>query len=173
MLSESGCRYVDLGIESFDDRILEYVNKGITTADIYRAVELLKKYGVPVKLNVLIGSSPYETRETVLHTLHEAKKLDVDQVMFNIVSPFPATKFYKICKENGWLKDGEYRPSDVQRESTLNLPNISAEEMEQLLFRNNLSYFLSPRFVWKQLKRFSSWSEFVASAKALKMKLFH
>lgn len=172
MLGESGCCYVDLGIESFDAGILEYIQKGITPEDIYRSVNLLKKYHVPVKLNVLIGSSPLETRETIKNTLREAKKLDVDQVMFNIVSPFPGTKYYQICKENGWIKGNEYRPTDVQRNSILNLPNISAKEMERMLFRNNISYFLSPRFIFKQIRRFSSWNEFIASLKALKIKLF-
>lgn len=173
MLGESGCRYVDLGIESFDPGILEYIRKGISPDDIYRAVGLLKKYNVPVKLNVLIGSSPLETRETVRHTLREAKRLNVDQVMFNIVSPFPGTDYYKECKKNGWIKGGDYRPTDVQHDSILNLPNISAEEMERLLFRNNLSYFLSPTFIWKQVRRFSSWTEFSAALKALRIKLFH
>lgn len=173
MLSESGCMYVDLGIESFDPEILKYVKKGITPEDTYRAIALLKRYRVPVKLNVLIGSSPLETKATVRHTLREAMRLDVDQVMFNIVSPFPGTEYYKICKENGWIKGGEYRPTDVQHESILNLPEISAEEMERMLFHNNLRYFLSPRFVFKQLKRFSSWNEFIAAIKALKIKLFH
>lgn len=173
MLGESGCRYVDLGIESFDPGILEYVKKGITVEDIHRAVHLLKKYNVPVKLNVLIGSSPLETRDTVRLTLREAKRLDVDQVMFNIVSPFPGTEYYKICKQNGWIKGGDYRPTDVQHESILDLPAISAREMERLLFRNNISFFLSPRFIMKQLSRFRSLSEFKAAAKALRIKLFH
>ena len=172
MLGESGCCYVDLGVESFNDEILRYVRKGITTEQIYEAIGLLKKYKVPVKLNVLIGSSPLETKETLRHTLKEAKKLKVDQVMFNIVSPFPGTEFYKLCKENNWLSTPDYVPTDVQRESILNLPNISSHEMEKILFKNNLSYFLSWNFIVKQLKRFSSWSEFAHSARALKIKLF-
>ncbi len=172
MLGESGCCYVDLGVESFNDEILKYVRKGITTEQIYEAINLLKKYNVPVKLNVLIGSSPLETKETLRHTLKEAKKLKVDQVMFNIVSPFPGTEFYKLCKENNWLSTGDYVPTDVQRESILNLPNISSKEMERILFKNNLSYFLSWDFVTKQVKRFSSWSEFTHAARALKIKLF-
>ena len=172
MLGESGCCYVDLGVESFNDEILKYVRKGITTEQIYDAIGLLKKYKVPVKLNVLIGSSPLETKETLRHTLKEAKKLKVDQVMFNIVSPFPGTEFYKLCKENGWLSTPDYVPTDVQRESILNLPNISSKEMEKILFKNNLSYFLSWNFITKQLKRFSSWSEFTHAARALKIKLF-
>lgn len=171
-LGESNCRYIDLGVESFDDRILDYIHKGIKVADIYRAIELLQRYGVPVKLNVLIGSSPLETRDTVLHTLREAKRLKVDQVMFNIVSPFPGTEFYDMAKANGWIEGGEYRPTDVQRNSILNLPHLSSREMEKLLRHNNLSYFLSPRFIGKHLWRFRSWSEFAAAAKAMKRKLF-
>lgn len=172
MLAESNCRYVDLGIESFNDDILKYIKKGISSKDIYNAINILQKYNVPVKLNVLIGSSPLETKETVKFTLKEAKKLNVDQVMFNIVSPFPGTEFYEICKKNNWIKGDEYRPTDVQRESILDLPHLTAKEMEKLLFINNLNYFLSPKFVIKQLKRFKSFNEFKHSAKALKIKLF-
>lgn len=172
MLAQSNCMYVDLGVESFNDEILKYIKKGITSADIYRAIGLLKKYRVPVKLNVLIGSSPLETRETVLHTLHEAKKLKVDQVMFNIVSPFPGTEFYQLCKDNGWLSTPDYVPTDVQRESILNLPHLSAREMEKLLFRNNLKYFISWGFISRQISRFKSPGEFMHALKALRIKLF-
>lgn len=171
-LGNSGCEYVDLGVESFDDRILQYIKKGITSEQIRNAIRLLKKYKVPVKLNILIGCSPLETRETVKQTLREVKKLDVDQVMFNIVSPFPGTEYYKIVKENGWMKTGDYVPTDVQRESILNLPHLSAEEMERMLFLNNVQYFLSPRFILKQIRRFSNQKEFVQALRALKTKLF-
>lgn len=172
MLGESGCLYVDLGIESFNDDILRFIKKGITSSQIYNAIALLKKYKVPVKLNVLIGSSPLETKDTIRHTLHEAKKLDVDQVMFNIVSPFPGTEFYKMCIENHWLSTPDYVPTDVQRESILKYPHLSSEDMERALYRNNLSYFLRPSFVFKQLRRFRSFSEFLGALKALKIKLF-
>lgn len=172
MLGSAGCMYVDLGVESFNDEILKYIKKGITSDQIYTAIRLLKKYHVPVKLNVLIGSSPLETKETIKHTLHEAKALKVDQVMFNIVSPFPGTEFYQLAKENGWIATTDYVPTDVQRESILNLPELSAREMEKILFKNNISYFLSPYFVFSQLKRFGSWREFSYALKALKIKLF-
>lgn len=174
MLGESGCKYVDLGVESFDDEILKYVKKGITSEQIFSAIKSLKKYKVPVKLNILIGCSPLETKETIKQTLATVKKLNVDQVMFNIVSPFPGTEYYKLCKENGWIgtDNGEYVPTDVQRESILNFPHLTSKEMERLLYKNNLSYFLSPKFIWKQMKRFSSWEEFTYALKALKIKLF-
>lgn len=171
-LGESGCRYVDFGLESFDEGILKYIKKGITPEQIEYAIRTIHKYGVPVKVNVLLGSSPLETRETIRETFRRIRRLPIDQVMYNIVSPFPGTEFYKIAMENGWIEGGEYRPTDVQRESILNYPHLSSREIEKALYRNNLRYFLSPGFVFKQLSRFRSWKEFSSAAKALKVKLF-
>ncbi len=171
-LGESGCRYVDFGLESFDEGILKYIKKGITPEQIEYAIRTIHKYGVPVKANVLLGSSPLETKETIRETFRRIQRLPVDQVMYNIVSPFPGTEFYKIALENGWIEGGEYRPTDVQRESILNYPHLSSHEIEKALYRNNLRYFLSPRFIFKQLGRFHSWKEFSSAAKALKVKLF-
>lgn len=172
MLHEFDCRYVDLGVESFNDEILQYIKKDITEKQIYEAIGLLKKYKVPVKLNILIGTSPIETTDTIKETLRKAKKLEVDQVMFNIVSPFPATEFYDLAKENGWIEGGEYVPTDVQRNSILNYPDLSSAQMEKLLFRNNIRFFLSPKFIWQQMRKFSSFRDFRIALKALKIKLF-
>jgi anaerobic magnesium-protoporphyrin IX monomethyl ester cyclase len=171
-LSDSGCGYVDLGVESFNDEILAFIKKGITREQIYSAIKLLKKYHIPVKLNILIGTSPLETKETLKETLRRAKALRVDQIMFNIVSPFPGTEFYKLAKENNWIRTGDYVPTDVQRESILNYPHLSSKEMERILFQNNLRYFLSPYFIVSQMRRFSSFKEFIYALKVLKIKLF-
>ena len=172
MLGASGCRYVDLGVESFNDEILAYVHKGITSEQIYTAIRLLQQYKVPVKLNILIGTSPLETSQTIRDTIRKAKKLHVDQLMINIVSPFPGTQFYQMAQENGWIKGGVYTPTDVQRESILNYPQLSTKQMERLLFQSNLSYFLSPRFVWTQMRKFRSFSDFTHALRSLKIKLF-
>lgn len=172
MLQEYGCQYVDLGVESFNNEILKYIKKGITEEQIYKAISLLQKYKVPVKLNILIGTSPLETVETIKDTFRKVKKLKVSQVMFNIVSPFPATEFYDIAKSNGWIEGGEYVPTDVQRNSILNYPSLSSRQMERLLFQNNLRFFLSPGFIWENIRKFSSFSDFYIALKALKVKLF-
>lgn len=172
MLQEYGCQYVDLGVESFNNEILKYIKKGITEEQIYTAISLLQKYKVPVKLNILIGTSPLETVETIKDTFRKVKKLKVSQVMFNIVSPFPATEFYDIAKSNGWIEGGEYVPTDVQRNSILNYPSLSSRQMERLLFQNNLRFFLSPGFIWENIRKFSSFSDFYIALKALKVKLF-
>lgn len=172
ILSDTGCQYVDLGVESFDDEILQYIKKGLTSEQIFAAIDSLKKYKVPVKLNILIGTSPLETVAGIKETLRIAKKLKVSQVMFNIVAPFPGTEFYDIAKKNKWIVGGDYVPTDVQRNSILNFPNLSSKQMERLLFWNNISFFLRPSLIFFHLSKFRSFSEFRKALKALKIKLF-
>ena len=173
ILHDANCGFVDLGVESFNDDILNYIKKGITSEQIYAGINLLKKYNVPVKLNILIGTSPLETKETAKDTLRKAKALKVSQVMFNIVAPFPGTAFYELARENGWIAGGDYVPTDVQHHSILNYPHLSSKEMEKLLFRNNVLFFLRPSFILKNIGRFNSFADFKIALKAIRRKLFH
>lgn len=173
ILGNSNCQFVDLGVESFNDDILQYIKKGITSQQIFDGIELLKKHNVPVKLNILIGTSPLETKKTIKETLKKAKELKVSQVMFNIVAPFPGTEFHKIAKENNWIAGGEYKPTDVQQNSIINYPNLSSKEMERMLFWNNVQFFLRPSFIINHIKKFNSWTDFKIALTALRRKLFH
>jgi radical SAM superfamily enzyme YgiQ (UPF0313 family) len=173
ILGASNCGFVDLGVESFHDDILCQIKKGVTSKQIFEGIELLKKHRVPVKLNILIGTSPLETKETIKDTLRKVKSLNVSQVMFNIVSPFPGTEFYDLAKKNGWIAGGEYVPTDVQHHSILNYPNLSGREMEKMLFRNNALFYLHPSFILKNIGRFASFSDFKTALVAIRRKLFH
>ena len=173
ILHKSNCRFVDLGVESFNDNILNYIKKGLTSKEIFEGIALLKKYKVPIKLNILIGTSPLETKETIKDTFLKVKSLKISQVMFNIVSPFPGTEFYELAKNNGWISGGEYVPTDVQHRSILNYPNLSSKEMEKILYKNNLSFYLRPSFIFKNLRKFASFSDFKTALVAVRRKLFH
>jgi radical SAM superfamily enzyme YgiQ (UPF0313 family) len=171
ILGESGCGYVDLGVESFDDEILKYIRKGLTHRQIVDAIGHLNRCRVPVKLNILIGTSPLETEASVRETLDTAIRLHASQVMINIAAPFPGTEFHRLAMENHWIEGGEYVPTDVQHHSILSYPGLSGRKMEKLLFRYNLRFFLRPGFIWSHIRRFSSFSEFWKACRALKNKL--
>jgi radical SAM superfamily enzyme YgiQ (UPF0313 family) len=166
ILKESNCKYVDIGVESFNDEILKDVRKNLTCKQIFDAVNLLHQYRVPVKLNILVGASPLETEETLKNTMGTALKLKVDQVMINLVAPFPGTDFYETAKKNNWIVGGEYVPTDVQHHSILSYPHLPNTTMEQLLNTYNRKFFLRPSYILKQLLKFSSpvelWKSFIA-----------
>jgi len=172
ILSGSKCDYIDLGIESFNNDILKFIRKGLTEDQIRNAITLLNQRNIPVKLNILIGTSPLETRETIHETLLKARKMKVSQVMINIATPFPGTKFYDLAKQNGWIKEGEYRPTDVQRESILDYPGMTSKQMERILFRSNLRFFIRPSIIFGHLIKFRSFSDFYSALRSFRVKMF-
>lgn len=67
-LSDAGVRYVELGIESYNDSILNEMGKPSRTREIDWAVDLLGASGVKLIPNIIIGL-PGETRLTYEKTL--------------------------------------------------------------------------------------------------------
>lgn len=169
--SENNCRYVDIGVESFCQEILDDIKKGTTVEKLYKGIMLLKRYNVPVKLNVLFGASPLETKYTIKQTMSVIKSLDVESIMVGICNPFPGTEFWDIAKRNNWLLTSEYTPVDVQKESTVEYPNLSKDELEKAVRKTNLRFFLNPKFILKNISKVTNPSIFLKSAHSLFKKL--
>jgi radical SAM superfamily enzyme YgiQ (UPF0313 family) len=149
-LGDAKCRFVDIGVESFDQGILDYVGKGLDVATIEKSVRTLKKYGVEPKLNILLGSCPLETKETIENTIKSAKKTDVEYVMFQIASPFPATEMWDKAKEEGWfVKD--VSEVDAVHSSIISYPHLSAQELEKYVKYAYRSFYLRPKYLLKRL----------------------
>jgi len=67
-LLQSGIRYVELGIESYNDEILQAMNKPASEKTIQDAVDKLKRLNIKVIPNIMIGL-PGETRDTYKRTI--------------------------------------------------------------------------------------------------------
>ncbi len=171
-LSEAGCKYVDIGVESFVQEILNYTKKDVTVEKLIEGINLLKKYKIFVKLNILFGASPLETKDTVQKTFDKIKEIDPDQVMFDVCSPFPGTEFYDIAKKQNWIIGGDYKPIDVARSAHINYPHISSKELQTIVYRANLRFFLSPKFILKNIIRLKNPSSILEAVKASFRKLF-
>jgi len=99
-------------------------------------------------------------------------ELKPDSVMFGICNPFPGTEHYDIAKENNWFVNGDYYPVDVQKESTISLPNISKSDLEKSVRKANLGFFLNPIFVIKNLTKIKSPNELINKLGVFKKKIF-
>jgi len=170
--AESHCRYIDIGVESFRQEILDDIHKDMKVETIYRAIALLKKYGITCKINMLIGASPLETEESILENIRIVKKIKPDSVMYGITNPFPGTEFHEIAKREGWMLYDEYKPVDVQKECIISYPHLSRERLEKLARKANLSFFLSPSFLFQNIRKIRSFPDFVNACMAYKRKLF-
>jgi len=173
-MAQAGCKYIDIGVESFCQEILDYVKKDLKVEQIKEVIELIKKYGISAKINVIFGASPLETKETIRQTQQEIGKLGVDQVMYNICNPFPGTDIYNLAKKEGWFIKGEYEPQDVAKTAIISLPHLSNLDLERFTKRANFKFFLRPSFIIKNIFKTGILriGNLGASLKALMRKLF-
>ena len=167
-MAAAQCKFIDLGVESFNQEILDYVKKDIDVKKNEEAIKLVKKYGINAKINIMFGASPLETTATIKKNMEEVKRLKVDQVMYNIANPFPGTEFYKIAKENKLFVYGDYKPVNVAKEANIAYPHLGKTDLENAVRRANFEFFLTPRFILKNIRRLGS----LDSLKAMFRKLF-
>lgn len=159
-MAAAGCAYVDLGTESFDQKVLDAVRKGMRADATEQAVKILKRHGIAVELNILFGAAPEETEATIQHTLRELRRLDVDYVLFSIANPFPGTEFYAAAKANGWLAYGDYVPVDPARSAIVSYPHLPKERLEALVARAYREHYLHPRTLWREFRKLRDLGDF-------------
>jgi len=144
-MEKSGCKYVDIAIESGVERVLkEIVHKPINLAHAKKMVDRLKESGIDVAANFIIGF-PGETWNEIRQSLKFAEELDADYTKIFIATPLPNTELYKIAKDGGYLVKGfdfnkhlwtdgciqtsEFRPQDLKI--------LRAYEWERINFTNS------------------------------------
>lgn len=170
-MSETGCEYVDLGVESFSQDALDYTNKGFKVRDIYDSVSILKKYHIKVKINMLLGTNPFETEKDLNSNINECIRLKPDAAMFSITCPFPGTKFYDIANKNRWLHGGRYNPVSVQHDAILDLPNLDRNTLRRIIKKANIRFYMRPGFVIRNIFRIINLKNAAYALRALYRKI--
>ena len=104
-LAESKCRYVFLGIESADDRILRSMRKHITIGQVEEALDLCLEYGIDTRSTIILGDEE-ETKESVGRTidwwLGHKHKWSID---LGLIIAFPGSALYKNACRSARIPD--------------------------------------------------------------------
>lgn len=104
LMSKSGCKMVLFGVESGDDKVLNSVNKRITTSQTKLAFQMCQKNNIRTSAYVIIGL-PEDTPETIQKTIDFTKKLNPDFAIFSIPSPDYRTELRKYFITEGGIKN--------------------------------------------------------------------
>ncbi len=100
-MAKSGCKLVYFGIESANQRILEYYNKRITPQQTKEAVQKTRKAGIDIIVGSFIVGAPDETIEEIRNTMNFAQQLDIDVAQFNLLDIFPGTDLWNEMDNRG------------------------------------------------------------------------
>jgi len=103
ILAENNCVDIQIGIESFNQSVLNSVDKKISTTQIEEVLKTCKKLGISVFGNVIIGL-PDDTEESFLQTLDTFLYMVREYSLSgscSICTPFPGTDIYVNPEKHG------------------------------------------------------------------------
>jgi anaerobic magnesium-protoporphyrin IX monomethyl ester cyclase len=104
-LKKSGCEGFRFGIESGNQRILNLVEKNITTEQVYKVNKRCKRLNVVPHYSFMAGL-PTETVKEVIDTVRMMKRLKRENRkavihVINMYTPYPGTNLFDLAVKNG------------------------------------------------------------------------
>ncbi|MEQ9716293.1 MAG: radical SAM protein [Candidatus Asgardarchaeum sp.] len=121
LLRRSGFRLLLFGLESANQAILDSIDKGIKTQDIWDGCKWASQAGLSPHVTIMTGM-PLETKETVEETLLFVKKLIsknyISTLQSTFVVAYPNTPLYKECLEKDLLliEDGDWKKFNMRHQ---------------------------------------------------------
>ncbi len=129
LMRSAGCHHITLGVESGSQHTLkEIIGKPLRLEKVQPIVKACRKLGLGVSAFFVVGF-PRETRAAIRQTFDFALELDVDTLNFFTATPYPGTRLYRECVEQGLIET----PVDYARlrigRPLINTSEWSAEEL--------------------------------------------
>src|SRR5690554_34987 len=108
-----GINRISMGVQSFDDKILAYLNRGHKTEQVFSIIKDLKDLGIPYISIDLIFAIPGQTLDHIKYDLEQFMKLDITHISYYSLILEDKTYFY-----HQYLK-GNFKPMDEDNEAIM------------------------------------------------------
>ncbi len=142
-MARGGCYRVKFGLESAHPKVLKFTGKPYNLRHVVKALKWANDVGIGCHITMMVGL-PGETKTTMKRTFNFAKKLALDglveSIQWSIATPYPGTKFYKMCVDNKWIVSKDWSKYDGSNSCVINYKNLSKNEIEEH-FKNLESYW--------------------------------
>jgi radical SAM superfamily enzyme YgiQ (UPF0313 family) len=139
LMKKSGCEYINYGIESLNQQLLNEMGKGLTLQQINSGVTATLTAGISPGLNFIWGF-PGDSTANLRAAVMFLKKYDPCDELRTIrpVTPYPGTKLYRLAIEKGLLQGPEefYEQKHVNSD----LVSVNFTDMPDVEFHRALKY---------------------------------
>lgn len=173
-MKEAGLTRAHFGVESGSEISLRKMGKGIIKEQIVKAFELCKKYDIDTLAYFMIGFE-WETKKDINDTIKFIRELDVDFIMANTVYPAAKTVIYENLLKSGKISKDFWKEFSASPVKDFKLPSHYNKKTQYFLMRKldeiYLTFYLSPKFVLKNLESKNKNKQFSISEFLFKVKL--
>ena len=153
-MQSAGCRKISFGLESGDQKILDLMRKRTTINMGRKAVQKVRRYGIPVHASFMLGNVG-ETEASIQKTINFATNLDLDNATFFITTPFPGTDLYDVGKKLGNITEDtpweNFAPL-TNAPPILVQDNLTAGELVYWQKKAFRKFYLRPRYMLKKFR---------------------
>jgi radical SAM superfamily enzyme YgiQ (UPF0313 family) len=175
-LNDSGCYRIYFGVESGSQKVLDYLEKGITIQDIKTAFQAAHKHDIDCCAYIMIGV-PSETEEDIRLTTRLLKEIKPNHLHCSICTPMPRTYLYGKLMEEGVISHDYWLDFAANPDPSFKTPFASqlynGEELRRMQNTIQKQFYLNPHIILHEIMKTRGLKQFTAKAKmALKM-FFH
>ena len=143
-MKKAGCWQIGFGIESGDQKVLDFAHKRITLEQMEEAVRWTKESGMETKGFFILGF-PLETEESIMNTINFSKRIMLDDISVNLMSPFPGSEIYNIADKYGKFNKDWSKMNMLQ---SVFIPNGLSEDRLNYYNKKMLKeFYLRPRII--------------------------
>lgn len=141
LMKESGCVFINYGIEAMDNQVLKDMKKGLTTEQITKGIEATFAAGISSGFNIIFGNIG-DNQKTLNKGVEFLLKYDDGAQMRTIrpVTPYPGSPLYYYAIEKGLMEDCEDFYENKHTNSDLlaiNFTEMSDDEFHRCLLDAN------------------------------------
>ncbi|CAN5765316.1 radical SAM protein [soil metagenome] len=154
-LRRAGFRWLALGIEAADDRVLSDVDKRYSVTEVYETVRKLKAADINIIGNYIFGL-PEDTADTMQSTLDLALELNCEFANFYTTMAYPGSALYEQARRAGWRLPDSWSGYSQHAVDTLPLPTRHLSAGDVLKFRDEAfqTYFTHEPYLRMIQRRF-------------------
>lgn len=167
-LRKSGCYRIYFGVESGVQKILDYLEKGITVAQIKKAFKSAKKHGINRFAYIMIGA-PMESRDDIAATINLVKEIKPQHLHCSICTPMPKTYFYQKLLSAGIIERDYWREFAENPTPNFKTPFCSRffkdEELRALQNSIQRNFYMNPGIVFQEIIKTRGLKQFYTKAK--------
>jgi anaerobic magnesium-protoporphyrin IX monomethyl ester cyclase len=148
-MKKAGVKYIEFGLESGNQDVLDFYNKNITLKQIQDAVSLAREMDFFINASFILGA-PIETKQHIKNTIKFACSLPIDIANFGPCMYMMGSQLWKEAVENGKISNDTFaKTADLQS----GLGNFTREELIAYSNQAYKTFYFRPTYLLNQIYR--------------------